>query len=159
VRGAGQERGLRPGTENVAGIAGIGAAAAAARRDLEAVAARLSSLTARLWEALSSGVPGLALNGHPVERLPNTLNVRFPGARGGALLAAAPEIAASTGSACHAGSETASAAITAMGVSSEDALGSVRLSLGRGTTEEDVDRAAAALVRAWKELSDGKAGK
>jgi cysteine desulfurase len=150
LRGAGQERGLRPGTENVAGIAGLGAAAAAARRDLAALSARLSSLTARLWEALARGVPGIALNGHPVERLPNTLNVRFPGARGGALLAAAPEIAASTGSACHAGSEAASAAITAMGVPPLEALGSVRLSLGRGTSEEDVDRAAAALVRAFK---------
>lgn len=159
LRGAGQESGLRPGTENVAGIAGLGAAAAAAQRDLAALAARLSSLTARLWDALARGVPGIALNGHPVERLPNTLNVRFPGVRGGALLAAAPEIAASTGAACHAGGEAASVAITAMGVPAEAALGSVRLSCGRGTTEADVDLAAAALVRAWRELSDGRAGK
>ena len=150
LRGAGQEKGLRPGTENVAGIAGLGAAAAAAKRDLDAIATRLSSLTARLWDALARGVPGLALNGHPVERLPNTLNVRFPGVRGGALLAVVPEIAASTGSACHAGSEKASAAITAMGVPSDAALGSVRLSLGRGTTEEAVDIAAAALIRAFR---------
>jgi cysteine desulfurase len=159
LRGAGQESGLRPGTENVAGIAGLGAAAAAAQRDLAALAARLSSLTTRLWDALARGVPGIALNGHPVARLPNTLNVRFPGVRGGALLAAAPEIAASTGAACHAGGEEASVAITAMGVPAEAALGSVRLSIGRGTTEADVDLAAAALSRAWRELSDGRTGK
>jgi cysteine desulfurase len=149
LRGAAQERGLRPGTENVAGIAGLGAAAAAAHRDREALADRLEALRARLWGALSGGVPGLALNGHPTARLPNTLNVRFPGVRGGALLAAAPEIAASTGAACHAGSEAPSAAIAAMGVPPEEALGSVRLSLGRGTTEADVDLAAAALLRAF----------
>jgi cysteine desulfurase len=152
LRGAAQERGLRPGTENVAGIAGLGAAATAAYRDREALATRLVALRERLWDALRCGVPGLALNGHPTERLPNTLNVRFPGVRGSALLTAAPEIAASTGAACHAGSEAASAVITAMGVKHDAALGSVRLSLGRGTTEEDVDLAAAALVRAWEEI-------
>jgi cysteine desulfurase len=150
LRGAGQERGLRPGTENVAGIVGLGAAAAAAARDREALAARLRELCARLWGALRAGVPGLALNGHPSERLPNTLNARFPGARGGALLAAAPEIAASAGAACHAGSESPSAAIAAMGIPAEEALGSVRLSLGRGTTEAEVDAAAQALLRAWR---------
>jgi cysteine desulfurase len=149
LRGAGQERGLRPGTENVAGVVGLGVAALAAVRDHEALAARLSALCARLWEALCAGVPGLALNGHPTERLPNTLNVRFPGVRGGALLEAAPEIAASAGAACHTGSEKASAVITAMGIAPEKALGSVRLSLGRGTTEEDVDLAAAVLIRAY----------
>jgi cysteine desulfurase len=150
LRGAGQERGVRPGTENVAGIVGLGVAAAAARRDREVLAKRLRTLCTRLWDALRQGVPGLALNGHPTERLPNTLNVRFPGVRGGAILEAAPEIAASAGAACHAGNEKASAVITAMGIAPEDALGSVRLSLGRGTSEEDVDLAAAALIRAYQ---------
>ena len=158
LRGAAQERGLRPGTENVAGIAGLGAAAAAARRDREALATRLEALRERLWGALHRGVPGLALSGHPAERLPNTLNARFPGVRGGALLAAAPEIAASTGAACHAGSEAASEAITAMGVPPDAALGSVRLSLGRFTTEEDVDIAASALLRAFQSSVTGGMG-
>jgi cysteine desulfurase len=108
------------------------------------------ALRERLWERLRAGVPGLALNGHPTERLPNTLNVRFPGVRGTAVLAAAPEVAASTGSACHEGGESASAVLRAMGLPEAEALGAVRLSLGPDTTEADVDRAAEALVRAWR---------
>jgi cysteine desulfurase len=152
VLGAGHERGLRPGTENVASIVGLGVACEAVTRDLEVAGARMRALRDLLWERLASGVPGLALNGHPELRLPNTLNVRFPGASGTAVLEGAPEVAASTGSACHEGGETASAVILAMGVRPEDALGSVRLTLGRGTTEEDVLRAAEALVRSWKQL-------
>jgi cysteine desulfurase len=94
-------------------------------------------------------LPGLERNGDEERRLPNTLNARFPNVRGDAVLAGAPEVAASTGSACHDGHESASAVILAMGVSPEQALGSVRLTLGRGTTEDDVVRAADALVRAW----------
>ena len=150
--GAGHERGLRAGTENVASIVGLGVACAAARRDLDAVAARMRALSERLYSALSSRVPGIALNGHPAERLPNTLNVRFPGVSGTALLAATPQIAASTGSACHDGHEAASAVILAMGVPPAEAVGSVRLTLGRATTEADVDRAAAALGDAWARL-------
>ncbi|HTJ83981.1 MAG TPA: cysteine desulfurase family protein [Polyangiaceae bacterium] len=148
--GAGHERGLRPGTENVASLVGLGVACAVAHRDLEATSAKLVARRDRLWAELRRLVPGLALNGHPEHRLPNTLNVRFPGASGLAVLAAAPEIAASTGSACHAGHEQASAVIVAMGISEREALGSVRLSVGRATTDDDVDRAASALARAWR---------
>jgi cysteine desulfurase len=93
----------------VASIVALGAACAIAKLSLESEAARVGALRDRLWQLLSQGVPGIAQNGHPSERLPNTLNVRFTGLRGSALLAAAPEIAASTGSACHEGGETASA--------------------------------------------------
>ncbi|MFE8596255.1 cysteine desulfurase family protein [Archangium violaceum] len=151
--GAGHERGLRPGTENVASIVGLGVACEVALRTVETEAARVRGLRDELWERLRARVPGLALNGHPVERLPNTLNVRFPGASGSALLVAAPEVAASTGSACHAGEESASSIITAMGVDPSAALGSVRLSLGRTTTHEDVVAAAEALAAAWKRLA------
>jgi cysteine desulfurase len=151
--GASHERGLRPGTENVASIVGLGAACEAVGRDLEATAARLRTLRDGLWERLARAVPGLALNGHRELRLPNTLNVRFPRASGTAVLAGAPEIAASTGSACHEGHESASAVLLAMGVPPEEALGSVRLTLGRGTTEDDVVRASEALVRAWRHLT------
>ncbi|MGE0788025.1 MAG: cysteine desulfurase family protein [Sandaracinaceae bacterium] len=147
--GASHERGLRPGTENVASIVGLGAACEAVGRDLDLVAARMQRLRDLLWEQLASGVPGLALNGHRELRLPNTLNVRFPRASGSAVLEGAPEVAASTGSACHEGHESASAVILAMGVSPEEALGSVRLTLGRSTTEDEVVRAAEALVGAW----------
>lgn len=149
--GAGHERGLRPGTENVASIVGLGVACAAAARDLEAVADRVRALRDTLWDRLAA-VPGLALNGHRNLRLPNTLNVRFPGVSGNAVLDGAPEIAASTGSACHEGHDSASAVILAMGVTPEQALGSVRLTLGRGTTENDVARAAETLVRSWRDL-------
>ncbi|HEX7605010.1 MAG TPA: cysteine desulfurase family protein [Polyangiaceae bacterium] len=148
--GASHERGLRPGTENVASIVGLGVACEAAARDLESAASRMRSLRDALWERIAAGVPGLALNGHRESRLPNTLNVRFPRASGSAVLAAAPEIAASTGSACHEGHESASAVILAMGVAPETALGSVRLTLGRSTTEDEVARAADALVRSWR---------
>ena len=87
-------------------------------------------------------------------RLPNTLNVRFPRASGSAVLDGAPEVAASTGSACHEGHESASAVILAMGVSPDEALGSVRLTLGRSTTEDEVVCAAEALVSAWKRLAE-----
>jgi cysteine desulfurase len=151
--GAGHERGLRPGTENVASIVGLGAASAIAQRDLKGESARVRVLRDQLWSLLAGAVPGLALNGHRGERLPNTLNVRFPDVSGSALLAATPEIAASTGSACHAGSETASTVLLAMGIPALAALGSIRLTLGRTTTVEMVDTAAAALTRAWRTRS------
>jgi cysteine desulfurase len=147
--GAGHESGLRPGTENVASIVGLGVACEAAARDIDENARRVRALRDLLWQRLAAGVPGLTLNGHRELRLPNTLNVRFPRASGNAVLAGAPEIAASTGSACHAGQENPPAVILAMGVAPEDAIGSVRLTLGRGTTEEDVVRASDALIRSW----------
>jgi len=150
--GASHERGLRPGTENVASIVGLGVACEVVARDLETTAARMRVLRDLLRDRLAAGVPGLTLNGHPEQRLPNTLNVRFPRASGSAVLEGAPELAASTGSACHEGHESASAVILAMGVLSQEALGSVRLTLGRGTTEEEVVRASDALVRSWRRL-------
>jgi cysteine desulfurase len=156
--GAGHERGVRPGTENVASIVGLGAACAIARDDLEREAARVRSLRDRLWARLAGAIPSLALNGHKEERLPNTLNVRFPDVSGTALLAATPEVAASTGSACHAGIESASAVLLAMGVPAAAAIGSVRLTLGRGTTADDVDRAAMALAHVWRALATAPSG-
>jgi len=150
VRGAGHERGLRPGTENVASIVGLGVACERVTRELDEAAARMRELRDELWTRLSEAVDGLALNGHPEHRLPNTLNVRFPGASGPVVLAGAPEIAASTGSACHDGQDTASAVVLAMGVPSDEALGSIRLTLGKSTSREDVERAGAALIRAWQ---------
>jgi len=150
--GAGHERGLRPGTENVASIVGLGVACERAARDLAAEAARVRALRDELWERLLASVPGLALNGHPTERLPNTLSVRFPGVPGTAVLEAAPSVAASTGSACHDGYQEPPAVIVAMGVPPPDALGAVRLTLGRGTTGADIERAAAALALAWRSL-------
>ena len=153
VLGGGHERGLRSGTENVASIVGLGAACEAVGADLETAAARMRALRDAMWRQLLSAVPGIELNGHLNLRLPNTLNVRFPSVSGNAVLAGAPEVAASTGSACHAGQDHASSVILAMGITPEVAVGSVRLTLGRGTSEDDIDRAARALVRSWCRLT------
>lgn len=151
--GAGHERGLRPGTENVPYIVGLGKACEIASNRLEEDTVRIAGLRDRLWACLSAEIPGIRLNGHTTERLPNTLNLSFPGIRGSALLAAAPKVAASTGSACHEGGEHPSAVLLAMGLEPEVALGAVRLSLGRGTTETQIEEAADALIRAWKEVT------
>ncbi|MFA5940672.1 MAG: cysteine desulfurase family protein [Sinimarinibacterium sp.] len=147
--GAGHERGLRPGTENVASIAGLGAACAIAQASLIDESARQRRLCDLLWGLIHAAVPEAVINGDPFERLPNTLNLRFPGVRASALLAHAPGIAASAGSACHEGGESPSAVLTAMGLDADVALGSVRLSLGRGTCENDVQRCAALVSEAW----------
>jgi cysteine desulfurase len=91
-------------------------------------------------------VPGVVLNGHPEDRLPNTLNVSFPGCDGETLLAGAPSVAAATGSACHSGRTEPSQVLTAMGLDAQRALAAVRLSLGHDTTTADVGAAATALA-------------
>jgi len=153
--GASHEHGLRPGTENVASIVGLGVACERARLDLDAEGARVRTLRDQLWQCLRDRIPGLAQNGHSQERLPNTLSLRFPRVSGAALLAAAPQVAASTGSACHAGHEQPSSAVVAMGVPPHEALGTVRLTLGRRSTEEEIHRAAKALAEAWRTISRG----
>lgn len=151
--GANHEGGLRPGTENVASIVGLGVACRLLAATLAVEGDRLRGLSDRLHQHLRQAIPGLVLNGHPELRVPNTLNIRFPAVRGDQVLAAAPEVAASTGSACHDGDHQASSVITSMGVPATDALGSVRLSLGRGTTLDQVERAAVALTRAYRSVT------
>lgn len=154
LRGAGQERGLRPGTEDVASIVGLGAATAAAGRDLATEAERQRGLRDRLWESLQAVLPGIRRNGHPDDALPNTLNVSFPGVVGSAILDATPEIAAATGSACHEGDPVPSPVLRAMGLDAATALGAIRLSLGRGTTPSQVEAAAGALITAFRRLAN-----
>jgi len=98
------------------------------------------------------------LNGHPTERLPNTLNLSFEGIDSTELLAAMPEVAVSTGSACHANRREPSAVLTAMGVPRELALGAVRLSVGRYTTEEEIDRASKIIAGKVSELRSKMGG-
>jgi cysteine desulfurase len=152
VVGAGQEHGLRPGTENVAFVVGLGAACALAGRVLEASRMRMVDLSAALLRLLRREVPGLERVGDPERRLPNTLNVLFPGVSGRAVLEACPQVLASTGSACHSGSEDPSPILGALGLPRDAALGAVRLSLGRSTTEADIQRAASELARAWRQV-------
>jgi cysteine desulfurase len=147
IHGAGHEHGLRAGTENVPYIVGLGAACALAAKRLQSgVPEDIRTLRDRLHEALGARVPGLTLNGHPQQRLPNTLNVSFPDQDGESLLARTPSVAAATGSACHSGRTDPSPVLTAMGRDAARALGAVRLSLGHDTTADDVDAAATALV-------------
>ncbi len=150
--GATQELGLRPGTENVASIVGFGRACELAGARLAAEAVRVRELRDELWRRLQLAVPGLALNGDLVQRLPNTLSVRFPEVSGALVLGAAREVAASTGSACHVGEVSPSDAVVQLGVEPASALGTVRLSLGCTTTLDDVTRAAEALAAAWQGL-------
>jgi len=150
VLGAGHERGLRAGTENVCGIVGMGVACELARVRFSEDTARLRSLRATLLQRLQARIPGLLVNGPPVEVLCNTLNVSFPGVSGAAVLRAAPQVAASTGSACH--GEEESTVLLAMGLPRDRARGAVRLSLGRVTTEEDVERAADHLAQAFQQV-------
>jgi cysteine desulfurase len=147
VRGAGQERGLRPGTENVAGIVGLGVACDLARTHLATQTERLAGLRDTLWQLLNAVIPDLVRH-TPEVSLPNTLTVSFPGVTGRAVLEHAPGLAASTGSACHSGHDTPSATLLAMGVTPATALGAVRLSLGRPTTATDISTAAAILATA-----------
>lgn len=153
--GAGQEHGLRPGTENVPHIVGLGAAAALANDRLPDGADRLRERRDDLHRRLAVAIPGLVLNGHPSERLPNTLHLSFPGVSGRALLERTPEIAASVGSACHEEGDAVSGVLAAMGLTAERARGAVRLSLGEPTTMDEIARAAGALVAAWQALAGG----
>jgi len=146
VRGGAQERNRRAGTENVAGIVGFGVAASLARRRREEDAARVSVLRDRL-EAHLLGIVGCRRNGEG-PRVPNTTNVSFEGVDAEALLAALDleGIAASTGAACAAGGVEPSHVLRAMGLPPDRVQSSLRLSLGRATTEGDVDRAASVMA-------------
>jgi cysteine desulfurase len=142
VYGGGQEGGRRSGTENVALTVALGEAA-------RLVGFAGPSLRDALHVQLADLLPGrIELNGHPTLRLPNTLNISISGVSGRALLAAIPDIAAATGSACHEGVDAPSAVLTAMGLPADRALAAVRLSLGRWTTESDLDRTAKLLATA-----------
>lgn len=146
LRGAGQEHGLRPGTEHVAGIVGLGAAVRLAASRVQDESVRIAQLRDELWTGLAARVHGIRRHTPPEACLANTLLVSFPGVRGAELLARVPEIAASTGSACHAGEDHPNATLVAMGVPTEIALGAVRLSLGRGTTHAEIAAATDLLA-------------
>jgi cysteine desulfurase len=146
VRGGSQERNRRAGTENVAGIVGFGAAARLAAEELEAEASRQCALRDRLEERLLA-LPGVERNGDG-PRLPNTANVSFAGTEAEGLLIALDleGVAVSTGAACAAGAVEPSHVLRAMGLPPERVQSSLRLSVGRDTTEADVDRAAEAIA-------------
>ncbi len=152
--GASHEAGLRPGTENVPAIVGLGEAARIAyEREPEKIQ-ELRLLRDQLHNRLAEAIPGMQLNGHPEQRLPNTLNFSFPGVNGRDLLAhAANEVAASVGSACHEDDDTVSGVLGAMGIEVDRARGAVRLTLGMASTELEIERASEALISAWQTIT------
>jgi cysteine desulfurase len=140
VLGGHQERGMRAGTYNNQGIFGFGKAAELALRDLDSFASEMRRLRGILRDGFLERVPNVKINGHPRDVLPNTLNISFPGAEGEAILLSLDllGIAASTGSACASGSLDPSHVLMATGVGPELAHGSIRFSLGRLTTEGQI---------------------
>jgi cysteine desulfurase len=138
IHGAGHECGRRAGTESAFLATGLGAACALARSDDRTQEIRL--LRDRLWADLRAAFGDqVVLNGHPTLRLPNTLNVSFVGRIGADILARLDGVAGSTGSACHAGRVGLSPVLAAMAVPSNVGLGAIRFSLGRTTTEAEID--------------------
>lgn len=153
LHGGGQEGGLRAGAENVASIVGLGRAAALAAASLHESRVRMEWLRDRLQERLRDGIGDeFGVNGEGAERLPNTLSANFPGVAGADLLRRCPELCASTGAACHSGAARISDTLASIGLSPEKARGTVRLSVGYYTEEDDVDRAASLLLSAWENL-------
>jgi len=152
LHGAAQEGGRRAGTENVPYLAALGEACRLAQERLAADQGHLNSLRDLLHERLKAGFPDLVLNGPVKARLPNTLNVSFPGLSGAAILAGIPELAASLGAACHGGQETLSPVLAAMQTPAEIARGAVRLSVGRPTTVAEVEQAATLLLEQVRAL-------
>jgi cysteine desulfurase len=151
LRGGGQERALRGGTENVPGIAGFGAAAAWWRRHGDAERGRVAALRDALQGALSERIPDMRVTAEKTPRLGNTLHATFPGARGDVMVMALDlrGIAVSAGSACASGSVKPSEALLAMGRSPEDAVSSLRFSLGFGNTAEEIAPVADAVASAY----------
>jgi cysteine desulfurase len=152
VRGGGQERGLRGGTENTPGIAGFGAAAAWWRAHGDAERARVAALRDALQAALTQRIPSLRVTAAESPRLPNTLHVTFPGARGDVMVMALDlrGIAVSAGSACASGSVKPSEVLLAMGRTPEDAVSSLRFSLGFGNTAEEMPVVAGAVAAVYQ---------
>jgi cysteine desulfurase len=146
VHGAGQEMGKRAGTESVILAAGLGEACHLAQERLRQDMAAMEAMRDRLQDLLFQALDGLALNGHPRERLPNTLNVSVPGMEGNQILENLPSIMASTGAACHDRTVTLSHVLSAMGVPPEIGMGALRLTVGRSNTMAQIETAAQRII-------------
>ena len=155
IHGAGQEGGKRPGTENVILSVGLGVACRIARSRLKRDIQRMTILRDRLQELLFSGLDDLVLNGHPVKRLPNTLNISVPGIAGARILEGLPTLLASTGAACHDRSIKLSHVLSAMAVPPEVGMGTLRLTVGRSNTMDQIEEAAGMIIGRVRELRKG----
>jgi cysteine desulfurase len=151
MHGASHERDRRAGTENVLEIVGLGAAAAIAADELDTAATHLAAMRDRLWEGISARLDDIRLNGHPMQRLPNTLSVGFAGLDVDDLLYELwDDVAASAGAACHSEGVTISTVLQAMRVPLEYAMCTLRFSTGRPTTADEIDQAIASITAAVK---------
>jgi cysteine desulfurase len=153
IHGGGHERGMRSGTLPTHQIAGMGEAFRIATREANAEGERIGMLRDRLWEGLV-GLGGVLLNGHPEARVPGILNVSFEGVEGESLLFALRELAVSSGSACTSATREASYVLRALGRSDQLAQSSIRFSIGRYTTAEEIDRALAVVSEQVHRLRD-----
>jgi len=146
--GGGHERGLRPGTLNVAGIAGFAAATRIALAERESEGTRVTALRDRLERRLRAAIPGAFVNGGGADRLAGNLNICFPGVRADNLMMDVRDVAVSAGSACTSAMPEPSHVLRGLGLSAEEANASIRFGLGRFTTEEEIDAAAERFVTA-----------
>lgn len=153
IHGAGHEKGVRAGTENVLGIVGLGAASESFCKNEEQITNNMLSLGEKFWSELKREIPNIQFNGHPSQRLPNTANIYFPGIDSNTLLNQIPEIAASTGAACHTDSSAPSHVLKAMGFSNEKAFCSIRFSIGRTSTEEEIEVAVRKISNVVKKFN------
>jgi cysteine desulfurase len=153
LHGGGHERGYRPGTLNVPGIVGLGAACEIAAAEMDVEAARLRSLRDQLWAGIRREIEDVFLNGTMEARLPNNLNVSFAGVEGESLIMSLRDVVAvSSGSACSSAKVEASHVLRAMGVSKELAHSSIRFGLGRGNTAGQIDEVKGKLAESVKRL-------
>jgi cysteine desulfurase len=152
IHGASQEMGKRAGTENTLLAAGLGAACRVALERLADDLLHTRALRDRLETLLFQGIEGLVLNGHPQERLPNSLNVSVPAIEGAKILEGIPSLMASTGAACHDRTVKLSHVLYAMGVPPEIGIGALRLTIGRSNTMEQIQQAAALIIEQVRTL-------
>jgi cysteine desulfurase len=157
MEGAGQEGGRRPGTENVLEVVGLGRACEVAHRDLAANREHMRRMRDRLEAGLLERVASLSVNGHPDNRLPNTLSASVEGVDASALIAAIEDkVAASAGAACHSGRVHVSHVLLAMRIPEQRARGTLRFSTGRTTSGEDIEKAVAVVADAAERLRSGR---
>jgi len=152
MHGAGHENGRRPGTENILEIVGLGKACQLVAEDVDQEFSRLWALRNQMAAALLAEHPEAKINGHPELCLPNTLSISFPDLRADDLMAAMPNVAVSAGAACHGGGPVASRVLTAMDVPERWALGTLRVSLGRMTTDSQAEQGVLEIVNAVRKV-------
>ena len=154
IHGGGQEGGRRSGTENTLLGVGLGAACRVARMGLSEEYQKMEKMRDRLQALLFARIEGLVLNGHPIQRLPNTLNISVPKLEGAKILEGLPNLAASTGAACHDRSVKLSHVLAAMSVPPEIGMGALRFTVGRSNSLEQIEEAAGLIVAQVRKMRE-----